>query len=480
MGYIKEKSKKWMRSIGVAFAGLFCVAALVLFQPGEVQAETQGTVTASSANIRSSADTGSTVLASVKSGDKVSITEEVTGTDGKVWYKVFIDANSQGYIRSDLVSTSTTDTTTTTTTTTPANTGATLNTSVTVNMDGVEAVQPVSASVTKDQVRVRADSSTNSSIVTMVNKDIVLTVHGTKPGNGSEVWYQVSFMTDGQEVTGYVRSDFVTLSGELLPVTETPEETPQAPEETTPEVPVEVSKDYETEEIDGVWYLLDHVSEPNLKYQISNLLTSAEQNALDLERAQNQVSKQNKIIIFLAILVVLMVLGITLLIFKIRDMKEEEGFEDEVLMPRRKPSGDGSQRAARPAGNTGRQPVTRPAGSRPASNGTRPAGSRPVSSGTRPAGSRPASNGARPAGSRPASAPSGDRPVSNGEKPASARPASSGETGARPAQARVTETRPTSSQPVGEKQTKPRVKNFMTDDDEFEFEFLNWDGEEEK
>ncbi|MGN1147761.1 MAG: SH3 domain-containing protein, partial [Lachnospiraceae bacterium] len=221
MGYIKEKCKKWMRSIGVAFAGLLCVTVLVLLQTGEVLAETQGTVTASSANIRSSADTGSTVLASVKSGDKVSITEEVTGTDGKIWYKVFIDANSQGYIRSDLVTKD--GGSTATTTTTPANTGTTLNTSVTVNLDGVEAVQPVSASVTKDQVRVRADSSTNSSIVTMANKDVVLTVHGTKPGNGSEVWYQVSFMTDGQEVTGYVRSDFVTLSGELLPVTETPE-----------------------------------------------------------------------------------------------------------------------------------------------------------------------------------------------------------------------------------------------------------------
>lgn len=25
-----------------------------------------------------------------------------------------------------------------------------------------------------------------------------------------------------------------------------------------------------------------------------------------------------------------------------------------------------------------------------------------------------------------------------------------------------------------------RARNFMTEDDEFEFEFLNWDGEEEK
>ncbi|MGN1146941.1 MAG: hypothetical protein ACI4TB_00875, partial [Lachnospiraceae bacterium] len=268
-------------------------------------------------------------------------------------------------------------------------------------------------------------------------------------------------------------SDFVTLSGELLPVTETPEETPQAPEETTPEIPVEVSKDYETEEIDGVWYLLDHVSEPNLKYQISNLLSSAEQNAVDLEKAQNQVSKQNKIIVFLAILVVLMVLGITLLLFKIRDMKEDDGFDDEMPMARRRPSGDGSQRTVRPAGTAGRQPVTRPSGSRPAANGA-----------------RPAANGARPTGTRPVSTASGSRPTANGERPASARPASSGGTGTRPVQsgtagtrpegARPEPTRPASSQPAGDKQAKPRVKNFMTDDDEFEFEFLNWDGEEEK
>lgn len=93
MKYGIEKYKKRLYKISAAVAGLLCIAMFALVIPAmEVFAQTECTVTASSANIRANADVGSTALASVLKGDKLTVTEEVTGADGKVWYKVIIDA----------------------------------------------------------------------------------------------------------------------------------------------------------------------------------------------------------------------------------------------------------------------------------------------------------------------------------------------------------------------------------------------------
>lgn len=462
--------------MGAYLAGMVCVVLLVLLSAKDVFAYEEGVVTASSANIRASADTGSTALASVVYGNKVSIIESVSGTDGKTWYKVFIDANSQGYIRADLISVSggSIPAATPAPTATP---GSTLNTNVTVNLDGVEAVQPVGASVKKDNVRVRADSSTDSSIVTTVRADAVLTVHGTKNGSNAEVWYQVSFLVDGTEVNGYIRSDFVTLNGEMVPVAEEPATEPQQPETPTepaeplPETPVAELDDYSTQKIEGVWYLIDNIAGQN--YPISALLTSAEENADALEIAQKKVSRQTGIIVFLSIVVIVAVLGITLLIFKLRDMMEDDGLDFKSAFLGQGDT-ESRQRSVRTAGNTARQPVTRPAGSRPERTGQRstPTGSRPERT-----GQRSVPTGSRPAGTDQRSVPAGNRP--EGVRPATARPATPVTEGQVERQARTdVETRKLEKETAGEQTHK--VRNFMTDDDEFEFEFLNWDGNEDK
>ncbi|MBQ4537516.1 MAG: hypothetical protein II994_07850, partial [Lachnospiraceae bacterium] len=91
--------------------------------------------------------------------------------------------------------------------------------------------------------------------------------------------------------------------------------------------------------------------------------------------------------------------------------------------------------------------------------------------------------GARPQGQRPVGNPEG-RPV-QGARPQGQRPArpagAQGTSEGRPVQA----TRP--AQPVqnpaqntaAKQDPNWKSRNFMADDDEFEFEFLNWDGEEE-
>ncbi|MDE5801752.1 MAG: SH3 domain-containing protein [Lachnospiraceae bacterium] len=523
MRYLGEKDRRRNSRIKAAVFGLLCIAVLALLPARDVLA-VEGTVTASSANIRAGADPNSQILASVLNGDKLTIKEEVTGTDGNVWFYVFIDSDRLGYVRSDLVkkddgsaasATSTfTPTTTPASTPTPAATPASsnnsqINSNVTVNRDGVEEVQPVSASVNSTTpVRVRADSSTDADIVTTVKKDVVLTVHGKKTAGNGDLWYLVSFMVNNAEVNGYVHSNYVTLGGELLPVEpETPAEPETPVDPPAPAEPVVQENDWYTKQgDDGKWYLVENATGKGTP--IEDMFTNWNKAVDDLEAAQSKVSKQTAVIVILSILLVVLALGITLLIFKIKDMTEDDGFDMQRTPVRR--SGD---RPARPTGSAGasqtRPAGNRPAGARPAAQagtaGSRPAGARPASSqGGRPAGARPASSqggrpagAARPDGTRPASSqgsrpagaarPDGTRPA----QPAGARPAAgtqAGTAGSRPVssadgdnlerQARAdVEARNLERNTAAAQPKKPR--NFMSDDDEFEFEFLNWDGDGE-
>lgn len=187
--------------------------------------ETPGTVLGESCNIRESADTNGRVLASVKKGQTVSICDEVTGSDGKVWYQVFVDANTKGYIRSDLVKKSDNGSGETTTTT---NLPATQ----------VSAVDAKAATVVTNNVRIRKGASTQYDYVATANKGMALTVNGEANGSDGKLWYQVVFNYNNKEITGFVRSDLVTfgsvpadtVSSEITGTTENPETTPEEPQ----------------------------------------------------------------------------------------------------------------------------------------------------------------------------------------------------------------------------------------------------------
>ena len=502
MRYLSGKNKMAERIGKWIVTACFCLVTVLCLAPHLTVSAATGKVSASSANIRSSADSGSSVVASVLNGNKLNILEETTGTDGKVWYKVEVDANRTGYIRSDLVtkdggSTTTTSTTTTTTTTTGTST-TTVNSSVTVNTEGVTEVQPVSATVNKDGVRVRGDSNTTSGIVTTATKNLVVTVSGYK-ANGSETWYLSTFMIDSKEVQGYIRSDFVTLSGELV----APETQPETPVDNGDDAAAEEPEEapaYETEQEGDTWYLIDNVA--GKKYPINKLITEAEQNAEKLAASQKKVSKQKTIIIVLVIILALILMGVSFLIFKVRDMMDD-GFDMESerrqpqRSPERRPAGQRPSQNGRPAGEAHRaadgRNGARPSGeahraSTGAAQGHRPAGNRPAGTGVapqgaRPAGNRPAGTGVAPQGHRPAGtgvAPQGHRPAGTGVAPQGHRPAGTGvatqsqRTGAeeRPAAERSSQSdvRPVMQGSAG---FRGKSKNFIEDDDDFSFEFLN-------
>ena len=458
-------------------------------------AESAAKVTASSAKIRKSADSSSEVVGSTTKDKTISIKSQTQGADGYTWYEVYVDANTLGYIRSDLVSitdgstppssSNTTSAATTTNTATPA--PAANETPVEVT-----AVEPMSATVTGGQsVRVRSNASTTSQIVSTAENGTALTVTGQATGTDGNTWYQVSFISNNTEVTGFIRSDYVALSGELqAPSAEQPAE--EQPSEEQPADETQTSKDWDTQLQGDAWYLLDMVGQK--QYKIDDLFSSIDQiteiNA-QFETNQKKITSQKVVIIILVIILVALAAAVTLLIFKIKDMNDAAYFSDVEEETERR-------RVDRPQG--GRSQGGRPQGGRPAPQGSRPKNtqkvmqdvgeerrpaSRPAGQGTRPA-SRPAGQGTRPA-SKPAA-----RPVSQTARPVAqaARPVGQQGRPVKPAAPQGGRPAPQVDRPVsrparpvqngGEQDPGWKSKNFMSDDDEFEFEFLNWDNDDDK
>lgn len=446
-------------------------------------------VTASSVKIREGADTGTTMIGGALQGEILPITGETVGADGYTWYQVTfaIDGTTKtGYVRSDLVEKVSGGTATTTTPTTPTTTNPT--TPASTPSTEVVAIVPISAKVTGEAVRVRSNASTSGSIVDTVRKDVVLTVVGTAQDSAGYTWYQVNFTNASGQVAGFVRNDFVTLEGEIVPADQVPAE-PDPPEVTDPVEPVAtpepVRKDYETQLYEDGWNLLDYTVEGGRRYVISELFGSIDKYKQEAADSEAKLKSTKIIMIILVVAVILLALTATLLFFKIRDMMDAAYFEEVEKETVRKRQGQRSTgKGSMPTVGDGKSAgggQARSSGSsqaRPAGSGQRSAGNgkpRPAGSGQQ---GRPAGNGqARPAGSGQA------RPSGNSQS----RPAGSGQQ-AKPAGGQARPAQQT-AKPAARQQERPisregqnasgQPKNFLADDDEFDFEYLNWDGEEE-
>lgn len=490
--------------------GLSLALALILFGSiftGTVlvsHAESRGKITAASVNIRKEPSTSSQVVASTERDKVVSIVSQEQGADGMTWYKVYVDANTMGYIRSDLltITDGTTPPTVTSNPTTPPateppsgeNPGETTPPEVT-------EVNPVSATVLGDSVKILDNTSTSAQELAQVQNGTALTVSGQATDAAGIVWYKVSFISNEATIDGFVQSVYVNLSGELTPVTQEP---PKQDDPVEPSTPAEPPKQYETIFENGQW-LVYNIDKPEDGYPIEELLSVGEENGKLYEDSLKDIKNQKLIIIILVFLLVAAVAGIAFLVFKIRDVMDSAYFNEVENETLRKKNAGGGQRVMHSVG-TEKQPSKasgarqqsagqeqRPAGAsqdrRQSGTSQRPVGTsqvqrppqrqagqgqRPVSQGQNP---RPegASQGQRqPAGAQRTGNPQGQRAgAAQGQRPAgvSQRPVSQGQ---RPAGA------PQGAKPVQNGAPKSQPRNFMEDDEEFEFEFLNYDGEDEK
>ncbi len=506
--------------------GIVLALVLVLFGRSAVvsHAESQGKITAASVVIRKEPSTSSQMIGSTERDKAISIVSQVKGADGYTWYKVYVDADTLGYIRSDLV-TITDGTTppseeTGTATPPPSNDPPTTDDPDVEPPAEVVEVNPVSGTVTADSVKILNNASPTAGEVAEVHEAFALTITGQATDGDGMIWYRVSFISNDVQVEGFVQSAYVHPSEDLVPVTANP---PQTADPTPP--PQEPQKQYDTIYANGEWQLYN-ADDPNNVYSINALLNANTQNQQMYEENQKAVKNQKIIIIILVFLLVAAVAGIAFLVFKVRDMMDSAYFsevENETLRKRdagrnqgghgvmhtvgaerQEPRSSGARQTASGASQSQR-PASASQGQRPASasQGQRPAG---ASQGQRPAGAsqsqRPAgtSQGQRPAGAsqgqrlvgasqsqRPGSGVQSQRPsgTSQGQKPAGApqRPAGSASQAQRPGGSTQSQRPvgvPQGAKPAQGGAQKAQPKNFMADDEEFEFEFLNYDGDDEQ
>lgn len=486
---------------------LALVMMIVLFGDGLAtvsHAQSQGRVTATSANIRKEPSSSSEVVGSTLKDKIISINSQVQGSDGHIWYQTFVNSETLGYIRSDLVEIidGSTPTTTTPGTTTPPE-----NPTVAGEL---EALNPVSATVKGgNSVRIRSTATdSEDNIVKTVANGLVVTVTGRATDSKGKVWYQVNTSDNGEDVSGFIREDFVTVEGELTPYVEPApvDPPPEDPGAADPEPPAQ-SKDYDTALIDGEWYLQDFIK--NEQHKISTIFDTANSNAEAYDAEHRKAETEKIVIIILVFLLVAAASGIAMLIFKIKDMSDDAYFnqvERETLRRRGETRPQSSSRKVMHTVGAEKAVSGKPAGARPAGSiqGGRPLG---ASQGQKPAGS---TQGSRPSGApqgvRPSGAPQGQRPgggiqgsrssgapqgqrsggnaqgsrpsgISQGQRP------SGNVQGQRQSDA-ARESRPTEGRQKvsGQKPAQGwQSKNFMSEeDDEFEFGFLNYDGAEEQ
>lgn len=319
-----------MRKLWVKTAvSLALAAVLFVGTPGlTVCAEGTATVVANSANVRQNADSTSTVVGSAKKNQVLNIQSEATDGSGMVWYQVTVDG-ATGYIRSDLVNTDSGSAAAATDTNTSTNTEVASSTDVT-------EMPAQGATVTTNDVRVRSSASTSGSVVTTVANGTAVTVNGQTTDSSGKVWYQVSFISNGSEVTGFIRYDFIELGEVLATEEETPEEAPEEESETeqadVPTPDVNYALEYTTNP-DGEyeWYLNDYTN--SRRQKLNDLLSAQEQGNAGMDTMETTIAKQKTILIVLAVVVILLAVLSTVLGFKLHEgsysYEEDDDEEDE-------------------------------------------------------------------------------------------------------------------------------------------------------
>lgn len=413
----------------------------------------EGKVVAETAKIRANTSTDSEVVGSTVKGKTIDILEAVKDSSGTVWYKVAVTDGGYGYIRSDLVETS-------------EKIEVSASSSQTDAGSSQAAAQPaetVPTSIGEQQAvvnsgnnaNVRSGASTQHSVVASLPSGTSMTLIGEATDSAGNKWYQLTCNYNDKTVEGYVRSDLITIgAGESQeqPAPENPEgggegenpdasqgENPEGAEGGTPEEGGEAQPPEPEHNDYQVVYTANQAGEQDYylympdgnMVKVTELLGAAESAKESIQKQQDQLEKEKIIIIILAGVIVLLFIVITVLLFKIRslyydDYEDEEDEEEEEEEPE-------------PA------PVRRKVRRRPVEEEEEPEQA-PVRK------KRP----------QPASEEQ-ERPVKQRER--TGQPRAKGEKELHAAERREPERKPAARKP----------QNFLIDDDEFEFEFLNMD-----
>jgi len=182
------------------FAGVV-LAFTLMFGTSLSAFATTAVVSEQSVRIRSEASTSGTVVEQGTKGTSYEIEDTVTGNDGYTWYKIKL-SNGSGYVRGDLVSVQqdANDVANETANTATSN-AATIST----------AINEVSAKVAGTAaVNVRSGAGTGYSKVGSLDGGTDITLISEAKDASGNTWYEVK--CDSKNITGFLRSDLIKLS----------------------------------------------------------------------------------------------------------------------------------------------------------------------------------------------------------------------------------------------------------------------------
>jgi len=324
---MKVQNKKGLGIFGklFLFAAVLVLEAVLIGQTS-ITANAQGTttVTADSAKIRSSASTSSDVKASASKDAKLDVLAQTTDANGYTWYKVYVNGSDTGYIRADLVAT-VEGSVPTESASDAAESAPSTNDGQAVDFVQVNESTVTGAKVTGGSVNVRSNPTTSASVAGKAKEGTEVTVSGEATDSEGKIWYQVSF----GDTSGFIRSDFVEVTATAEPeVEEVVEEEPEevVEEETSVKKEYEVVYEANPEGVEE-WFLYDH--NRGTKQSLADLLAVVRQTQ-DNENSAVAKLKTFKIIVIVMVAVILsLIIGVTLLVFKLRDAYEYEYDDDE-------------------------------------------------------------------------------------------------------------------------------------------------------
>ena len=177
-----QKTKK-MWALLLAF--MIVTTSLLCGKQVEVQAAVapNGTVTASSLNVRASAKTTAASLGKLQKGTQVSILGTKKDSKGEVWYKVTAQISSdtvEGYVHSKYI-----------------------------EQNPVYSYVKKTGVTNATTLNIRKSTSTSSAILAKVPKGTKVTVIGEKKVSGVK-WLKMELTYNKKKITGYTHSTYVT------------------------------------------------------------------------------------------------------------------------------------------------------------------------------------------------------------------------------------------------------------------------------
>jgi hypothetical protein len=186
------------------------------------------------------------------------------------------------------------------------------------------------ASVSVQAAKIRKGPSTDEGIVETLAEGTQIVVSGKSGGSDGKDWYYVTFTgADGSEKTGFVRYDLVTL-GDMLPEEETAEQ-PVEETEQTQDINNDFELKYEQDDEGGyAWYLYDNRdSQVASRQKLEPLLEAVDQVMSDTSSDNtDMVVKQRIVIVVLVVLAVILAAAVIIMAFKLRDVYYED-YEEE-------------------------------------------------------------------------------------------------------------------------------------------------------